>query len=259
VQGWFNIGVLHTSCDGRPGHAVYAPCTVDDLARRGYQYWALGHVHEYEELARDPWIVFPGNLQGRSVRECGPKGAVLVEVDDGRVIAVERLILDRARWAVLTVDVSDIDDETFALRKIEEAIQPVAEQAEGRLLALRVRLAGESGLHRRLKAEPHRFSDEIQAAAQRCHEDIWLERLRVETTDAARSHATDEGVPSIDLSAMLHGIEDDPAVRSAAADLISMVVGKIPGGITTEETTLGGNLDALLAEAQAVILGRVKG
>jgi hypothetical protein len=58
---------------------------------------------------------------------------------------------------------------------------------------------------------------------------------------------------------MLHGIEDDPAVRSAAADLISMVVGKIPGGITTEETTLGGNLDALLAEAQAVILGRVKG
>ena len=69
VAGWFNIGVLHTSCDGRPPHAVYAPCTAGDLSRRGYQYWALGHVHEYEELERDPWIVFPGNLQGRHIGE----------------------------------------------------------------------------------------------------------------------------------------------------------------------------------------------
>ncbi len=27
----FNIGLLHTSLDGREGHAVYAPCSVDDL------------------------------------------------------------------------------------------------------------------------------------------------------------------------------------------------------------------------------------
>jgi DNA repair protein SbcD/Mre11 len=259
VPGWFNIGVLHTSCDGRPGHAVYAPCTPDDLARRGYQYWALGHVHEYEEVARDPWIVFSGNLQGRSVRECGPKGAVLVEVDDGHVIAVQRLILDRARWAVLTVDVSGIDDETIALRMIEESIRPIADQAAGRLLALRVRLTGASGLNRLLKAEPHRFSDEIQAAAQRCHEDIWLERLRVETSDVATPRPPDDAALSVDLSAMLDGIERDPAVLSAAADLIATVVGKIPGGITTEETTLGGDLDALLAEARAVVLGRVNG
>ena len=93
VPGWFNIGVLHTSCDGRPGHATYAPCTVPQLKTLGYQYWALGHVHEYEELAWDPWIVFPGNLQGRSVRECGPKGAVLVDVEDGEVNGVRRLIV----------------------------------------------------------------------------------------------------------------------------------------------------------------------
>ena len=38
VPGWFNIGVLHTSCDGRPGHATYAPCTVGQLKSLGYQY-----------------------------------------------------------------------------------------------------------------------------------------------------------------------------------------------------------------------------
>ena len=76
LPGWFNLGVLHTSCTGHAAHETYAPCSVADLAARGYDYWALGHIHEYAELSRDPWIVFPGNLQGRSVRECGEKGAV---------------------------------------------------------------------------------------------------------------------------------------------------------------------------------------
>ena len=75
VPGWFNIGVLHTAC-GRAGHENYAPCTAAELAARGYDYWALGHVHAFEIVSRDPWIVYPGNLQGRSVRECGEKGAV---------------------------------------------------------------------------------------------------------------------------------------------------------------------------------------
>jgi DNA repair exonuclease SbcCD nuclease subunit len=99
LPGYFNIGVLHTSCDGRPGHATYAPCTAQDLASRNYQYWALGHVHEYEELSRDPWIIFPGNLHGRNVRERGPKGAVMVDVRDGHVVDVRRVIVDCARWA----------------------------------------------------------------------------------------------------------------------------------------------------------------
>lgn len=74
----FNIGVLHTSVTGRPGHETYAPCTLEGLLSKGYQYWALGHVHQREVLHQDPWVVFPGNLQGRHIRETGPKGCALV-------------------------------------------------------------------------------------------------------------------------------------------------------------------------------------
>jgi DNA repair exonuclease SbcCD nuclease subunit len=87
--GAFNIGVLHTSLSGRPGHARYAPCEIADLKARGYDYWALGHVHTFEQVCDDPAVVFPGNLQGRNIRETGPKGAVLVEVQD-RAIARSR-------------------------------------------------------------------------------------------------------------------------------------------------------------------------
>src|SRR5436305_4317270 len=88
-EGWLNIGLLHTSLEGAPGHNPYAPCTAADLARFGYDYWALGHIHAHAIVGRNPWIVYPGNVQGRSPRECGAKGAVRVSVEDGRIVAVE--------------------------------------------------------------------------------------------------------------------------------------------------------------------------
>lgn len=256
VPGWFNIGVLHTSCDGRPGHATYAPCTVQELASRGYQYWALGHVHEFEVLARDPCIVFPGNLQGRSVRECGPKGAVLVDVADGHVTNVRRMIVDRARWAVVLVNLDGISEEMAALRKIEDEIRPAAEQAESRLLALRVRLEGTTPLHRLLKSDPRRFSDEVQAAAHRCNEDIWLESLRIETQEPHAAASSDDVVASIDLAATLDGLQHDSDVRMSASALIAEITSKLPGGISEAEAPLAGDLDELLRDARALVLGR---
>ena len=80
TAGCFNIGLLHTCATGREGHDRYAPCTVDDLRAKGYDYWALGHVHTREILATATRpIVFPGNIQGRHIRETGPKGCLLVD------------------------------------------------------------------------------------------------------------------------------------------------------------------------------------
>lgn len=75
LSGMVNVGLLHTSADGRPGHERYAPCTVEGLRQHGYDYWALGHIHHREVLSEEPPIVFAGNLQGRGLRETGPKSA----------------------------------------------------------------------------------------------------------------------------------------------------------------------------------------
>lgn len=102
----FNIGLLHTCLDGKPGHEPYAPCTVDGLRSKGYQYWALGHVHKREVISEDPWIVFPGNIQGRHARELDPKGCTLVTVEEGEVVNVEHRDLDVFRWSRCELDVS---------------------------------------------------------------------------------------------------------------------------------------------------------
>ena len=159
VAGWFNIGVLHTALTGRPPHDNYAPCTPGHLRARGYDYWALGHIHDYEMVSTRPHIVFPGNLQGRNVREKGEKGAVLVSVADGNVTNVERLIVDRARWEDVTIDVRGFGSDAAILKAIEEALRPLAAVAVDRLVALRVRLTGETEMHRQLIAHREQFHD----------------------------------------------------------------------------------------------------
>ena len=251
--GWFNIGLLHTSCDGRPGHASYAPCTLADMAARGYDYWALGHVHEFEIVSSDPYVVYPGNLQGRSVRECGPKGAVIVDVEDGRVTNLRRIVTDQARWAVLAVDAQPHETEAALLGALEVAFRSVADAAEGRLVAARVRLTGETALHRRLVADQARFADEVLAAAQRCAEDIWLEKLSLETREPA--FATGDALAGVDLGALLAGGDTETIIARFAEDL-ELVRSKSSGAklpFTDEDAP------ALIAQARALLLGRAGG
>jgi DNA repair protein SbcD/Mre11 len=255
VPGWFNIGVLHTSCAGYAAHASYAPCTLQDLATRGYQYWALGHVHAYEVLCTDPYVVYPGNIQGRSIRETGAKGAVLVDVEDGVVKETRRLIVDKARWALARVDLSGCEDEDEALRRIEESLSGVASQARGTLLIARVELTGTTTLHRRLLADTTRLRDEVQAAADRCHDDIWIEsvvsRLGAPVTKGGR---IEPGF--IDPTALIAGLEHDATVRTRALDLLASVSNRLPANVA-EEFSLAHDLDTLMDDAASLVLGRL--
>lgn len=201
----FDIGLLHTSLDGREGHADYAPCTREGLAAKGYEYWALGHVHAREIVAEDPWIVFPGNLQGRHARETGPKGASLVRVEAGRVVDVEAHALDVVRWARLEVDVSGADRAHEAIDRAVTALSTAIEEAAGRLLAARVRLTGRAGAHEALAADPERWSLELREAAESlAGAGVWIERI---VLDTRRPHDLDAALERDDaLGALLQRI-----------------------------------------------------
>jgi DNA repair protein SbcD/Mre11 len=256
VPGWFNLGVLHTSCTGHAAHETYAPCSVADLAARGYDYWALGHVHEHAVLSEDPWIVFPGNLQGRSIRECGEKGAVVVDVADGRVAGFHRIALDRARFAQVPVDLTGLPDIPAAVAAVEAALRPLAGSAAARLVLARIRLTGTTPAHDALAADREALTAEIQAAAHRLHEDIWLERLKIETRRPPA--AVRASGAAIDPVALLADLDRDPEFRARARAALAEVVGRMPSAVA-DEADLAGEIDALCAEAEALILGRLGG
>jgi hypothetical protein len=109
-------------------------------------------------------------------------------------------------------------------------------------------------LHPRFIADRDRLRDEVEAAAQRCGEDIWLERLRIDTTDLQRP-ARDAALTEIDLAAALQKCEEDAALRARVADLVRTVRDKLPGGMA-EDTSAALDLDSILTEARALALGR---
>ena len=256
IAGWFNIGVLHTALTGRPPHDHYVPCTPGHLRARGYDYWALGHIHDYEIVGAKPYIVFPGNLQGRNVREKGEKGAVLVSVVDGEVTGLERIVVDHARWEELFIDARGAESEAEVLKTIEDKARPLAIAAADRLVALRVVLSGETGIHRHLLAGRVQFTDEVQAALQRVHGDIWLEKLEIRTRPPAAKRSAEPALLSLDLGALLAQIEHGLELRTRADELIDAIRLHIPGTIAEEEQDLAADLPALIAEARELLLSR---
>lgn len=184
VPGKFNVGLLHTSLTGRPGHDTYAPCSEQDLRGKGYDYWALGHIHQPEVIDEDPWIVFAGNCQGRHARETGPRGCRLVTVSDSlEVESVEWHTLDVVRWQDVRVDLDGLEKEADALQRIRKALADAIGMAEGRLLAARITLSGASQLHGSLHREAQRWRAEILGIAQDFGEDcVWIEQVKVSTS-----------------------------------------------------------------------------
>ncbi len=169
VEGLFNIGLLHTAC-GSSAHENYAPCTVDDLVRRGYDYWALGHVHTRAELSREPWIVFPGNIQGRHINEEGARGATLVTVQDGRVTSAEHHPLDVLRWQRLEINATGAAGREAVLNRVRLLLDTALLAAQGRLLVVRVTLWGECQAHADLMESPEETLNQVRgvAADTRC-------------------------------------------------------------------------------------------
>ncbi len=233
-EGWLNVGVLHTALDGARGHEAYAPCAVEDLRRFGYDYWALGHIHAAEIVSRDPWIVFSGNLQGRSVRETGAKGAMRVTVEDGRIVDVEPLCLDAARWAHEAIDVSACANEREASPLIGAALARAQNEAGGRPLAVRITLTGTSPAHARLIAHREAIEDEARAIGFQISGDCWVERIKIATEAPARATVQVADPDALDIEGLLAAAAADPEFATAVAQITASVADRLPRDLRGE-------------------------
>ncbi len=252
VAGAFNIGLLHTSVTGRPGHAPYAPCRLETLAGKGYDYWALGHVHAREVLCEQPLVVFPGNLQGRHARETGAKGATLVEVDDGKATAAHRT-LDVVRWARIDVDASDCANADDVVDGARARLEDELAATGGRSLAARIVVRGGSAAHAELHNQPERWRNALRAAATDVEpEGIWIERVELATdppVDTATIAAREDAVGALLRS--LHQVRDDPDRVEAMVASLAELRAKLPPELRTEPNDPTGH-DAVLAAVEDV-------
>jgi DNA repair protein SbcD/Mre11 len=225
VPGFLNIGILHTALDGTHGHATYAPCTPEGLTRFGYDYWALGHIHTPQIISENPWIVYPGNIQGRSVRETGAKGAMRVTVEDGRIVEVTPIVLDGARWALGDVDVSCAEDEAAVLACVDARLAAIHADAGERPLAVRLQLTGMSALHTHLVARHEGLEADARALGFGIAADCWVEQLKIATHAPPRVVAAVDG---LDVAGLLAGVAEDAEFDAVIGELLGTITDKMP-------------------------------
>ena len=102
----FTVACVH--CD-IAGDARYAACDQATMRGRGVDYWALGHIHKRQIVSKDPYIVYPGNIQGRDFGETDEKGAYLVTVTANTVSGVEFVPTQSIRFVDAVIDISGKD------------------------------------------------------------------------------------------------------------------------------------------------------
>jgi exonuclease SbcD len=257
TQGAFNIGVLHTALNGDRGHAPYAPCHPDELAAKGYNYWALGHVHRFDIVRTDPYIVFPGNLQGRTIRETGPKGAALVTVLDGKIAAVDPVALDVVRWSLVLVDLTGATtgDEAHDLIRLGLSTS-LQSEADGRPLMVRVRLTGETSLHDDIADQRDIWRENVRAIAAPLSDTLWIEKVAVATAPITELEPLSD-----EFDALLRTLSSDPAVAEAVTRDLADFLTRLPAELDDDTELLadarGGHFESALMDAASALRSRL--
>ena len=260
IPGYFNVGLLHTSLNGRPGHAAYAPCTLADLEARGYDYWALGHVHAFEIVATNPPVVFPGCIQGRHIRENGIKGAVLVSVTDNAMPDIAHQPLDVIRWASLAVDLTKADTRPAALERFAVALAEAVQANDPLPLIVRVVFAGPTPLHNALTGDPDDWKEAVRAASlAQFGERVWIERVLLDTRlPAMAGSAPVAPGPLQELEQVMAQIESDEDQLRAIGDELQSLYRKLPAEYRRGSRAMDPNdpdqIRLLMAQAQALLI-----
>jgi exonuclease SbcD len=265
VSGWFNIGMLHTCLTGREGHAPYAPCTVEGLTSIGYDYWALGHVHKRESIREAPCIVFPGNIQGRHIRESGPKGCLLVKVDERGRSSTMFKPLDVIRWEEVVADVTHSESGHDVVDFISQSLEGLLEQTPGLPLVTRVVVSGLSRGTDTLAADPERWKNEIRAAAVEIGAGrIWIEKVKLRPESSSElGRSAGAGGPVGEILSLLDEIQVDPDQLLELGRTLQEIAIRLPRELKEGEERIDNGdaewLKALLGQVRPMLLQRLRG
>ncbi|MCF6284917.1 MAG: DNA repair exonuclease, partial [Candidatus Hydrogenedentes bacterium] len=260
VSNAYNIGLLHTSLTGYEGHDDYAPCTVAGLTHLGYDYWALGHIHQQECIhPEEPAIWYSGCIQGRHIRETEKKGCLVVDVDEQGDHSVRFETLDVLRWTEIELDASTCADVGTCVDQFSQRLETALEEAGDRFLAVRVVITGKTEIHDQLVADGVSLQNELRNAAN-IHggEQVWVEKVKVRTRplDSGAGDAFDDG-PLAMLHEVVASMKSDEAALEGLSELLKPLQDKLPSDLKTGDEALDFSdpalLTTILGEAEPTI------
>jgi DNA repair exonuclease SbcCD nuclease subunit len=261
IPEFFNIGVLHTNLGGVSEHANYAPCSLQTLKSKGYQYWALGHVHNGDILCTDPYVVYPGNIQGRNGREQGEKSCELVTVSETGTISVEKVFTSVVPWIEAEIGASGCQtaDDVYEILRVR--FGTLLSESKERVTAVRLRIVGATNAHAELNRDAEQVRNEAISIANECGNGLfWIERVQVATQSRwDRDQLLKRDDPIGEVARIVAALRQDVATVATWGSIIELQ-NKLPAElaegaepIKLDRATLG----TAIEEAEGLLLARL--
>jgi len=262
VAGAVNIGLMHTSLNGAPGHDVYAPCALADLQSSGFRYWALGHIH-----ARAVWegpcaVVMAGMPQGRDVNEAGAKGATLVTVADDGGVTLDFRPTALAQFARLDLDATGVADWRALVGALGALLAQARAQTDAAHLVARLRVTGATPLAWAIRRDADLLAEEARRAGEALG-GVWIERVGIDAAppDAA---AAPDGAGFEDLRRLIETeILPGEAAAAEAGEIAAALCAALPRELRAmlgaDEAAVAASVAALAREGAAEVLAHLRG
>jgi DNA repair protein SbcD/Mre11 len=228
VADAINIGMLHTSLAGTSGHDPYAPCSVAELTRHGFDYWALGHVHLRQVHSQKPLIVMPGMPQGRDINEAGAKSVTLVSVgNDGSFVHQERSI-GQAVFERVTIDLDGAQDWRQMLDRAAETLSSLRNRTIADHLILRISLTGSTPLAWKLRRDRDFLLAELSNVAAGLS-GCWIEKIDVDCRGLEGEGSLSGPDPVEELAALIRSdVLPSHAFRQEAGAMLDELLLQLP-------------------------------
>ena len=228
VSDAVNIGLMHTSLAGAPGHDVYAPCSLADLQRTGFQYWALGHVHKRMVAEGSCTVVMPGISQGRDINEAGAKSATLVTIQDDRTIQVEEHFTSLAQFERVDINVTGIDDWRDLVATMSRSLEQARNGVPSEHLVARLHLTGVTPLAWRIRRDIDVLTTESQERASVVGA-CWVEKLETSCQPPRAATTVESSDPLLELRRLIEGdVIDSDAFKAELAVAADELRKKLP-------------------------------
>jgi DNA repair protein SbcD/Mre11 len=228
VQGAVNIGIMHTSLAGAPGHDLYAPCSVAELHGSGFDYWALGHIHQRTHHAGARTVIMPGMPQGRDINEAGEKTVSLVTVGDDGTVSVEERLTSLAQFARVTVDVSAAQDWRGLVDLIGAAVEQERLRTRSDHLVARLRLVGVTPLAFAIRRDADLLLSEAEQRAERTGR-AWIEKLELDVKVPSALPQQTTSDPVYELGALMRNdVMPAHGYREQVRDMVQSLLDDLP-------------------------------
>ncbi|MER8963606.1 DNA repair exonuclease [Mesorhizobium sp. M0701] len=260
-EGAVNVGIMHTSLAGSPGHDVYAPCSIADLHGHGFDYWALGHIHVRQVHPGASTVVMPGMPQGRDINEAGEKSVTLVTIRDDRSVEIEEKLTSIAQFERASVDLTGTVEWSEVVGRVRSALEDIRGSVRSRHAVVRVGLAGASPLSWALIRDRDLLLAEAEQAAEQTG-DTWVEKLELDLAPQSAETADDVADPIFELAQSMRADVKSEALRAEARALVQKVIADLPPDVRDfaggDEAGLELFIDKVLATGADLVTARLK-